>query len=38
MGFNSIHEKPSDWSSTFVPKKNSLLNCVNNIKERFNND
>jgi 5'-3' exonuclease len=38
MGFNSIHEKPSDWSQTFVPKKNSLLNCVNNIKERFNND
>ena len=38
MGFNSICVKPSDWSQTFIPKKNSLLNCVNNIKERFHND
>lgn len=37
LGFESINKKPSDWSQTFVPKKNSLLNCVNNIKERYNN-
>lgn len=37
MGFKSIVDKPTDWSYTFMPKKNSILDCVNTIKERINN-
>lgn len=38
LDFKSIYENLTPWKETFSPKKNSLLNCVNNIKERFNND
>tara|TARA_E500000318_G_scaffold106372_1_gene114293 strand:+ start:7620 stop:8549 length:930 start_codon:yes stop_codon:yes gene_type:complete len=38
LDFKSIYENLSPWKQTFSPNEDSLLNCVNNIKERYNND
>ena len=37
-GLKSIYENINQWKSTFTPKKNNILSCINNIKERYCNN
>lgn len=37
INFKSVCENLQSWKSTFEPKKRNLFDCINNIKERYNN-